>query len=180
MLLGDRFDFSVICQIAFYLGMSIKDLTSPEITKAEIEKEQATHYMKDKISLDWQTLDDELSIVLEETARDIYNGSATVRPERVSERLIYRELDLSAHRLENLPKCRAIFERYTESYEENYARRVIWAYRKLKAERQTPFYSSDIRVLAGVKKVNMIKSLPYIEKHSDKATAEQIFCLLLN
>lgn len=180
VLLGDRFDFSVICQIAFYLSISIKDLTASEITKAQIEKEQATHYMKDKTPLDWQTLDDELSPVLEETVRDIYNGSAAVRPERVSERLIYRELDLSAHRLENLPKCRAVFERYTESYEENWARRIVWAYHKLEAERQTQFYSSDIRVLAGVKKVNMIKSLPYIEKHTDKATAEQIFRLLQN
>ena len=134
--------------------------------------------IKDKIPLDCQTYNDELCPLLDETAKAIYNGSVTVRPERVSEWLIYRELDLSAHRLENLPKCRAIFERYTESYEENYARRIVWAYRKLKAERQTPFYSSDIRVLAGVKKVNMIKSLPYVEKHADKATLDDIIRLL--
>lgn len=179
VLLGDRFDFSVICQIAFYLGISIKDLTAPEITKAQIEKEQATHYMKDKIPLDWQTLDDELSIVLEETARDIYNGSATVRPERVSEQLIYRELDLSAHRLENLPKCRAIFERHTESYEENWARRIVWAYHKLKAERKDkPFYWSDIRQLSGVKKHNIEKVIPLIWKYTDKKTGKIIIRLI--
>ena len=179
VLLGDRFDFSVICQIAFYLGMSIKDLTAPEITKAQIEKEQATHYMKDKIPLDWQTLDDELSPVLEETARDIYNGSATVRPERVSERLIYRELDLSAHRLENLPKCRAVFERYTESYEENWARRIVWAYHKLKAERKDkPFYWSDIRQLSGVKKHNIEKVIPLIQRYTDTRTANRIIRLI--
>ena len=179
VLLGDRFDFSVICQIAFYLGISIKDLTAPEITKAQIEKEQATHYMKDKIPLDWQTLDDELSPVLEETARDIYNGSATVRPERVSERLIYRELDLSAHRLENLPKCRAVFERYTESYEENWARRIVWAYHKLKAERKDkPFYWSDIRLISGVKKHNINRVIPLIPKYTDKRTANRIIRLI--
>jgi hypothetical protein len=179
VLLGDRFDFSVICQIAFYLGMSIKDLTAPEITKAQIEKEQATHYMKDKIPLDWQTLDDELSVVLEETAMDIYNGSATVRPERVSERLIYRELDLSAHRLENLPKCRAIFERYTESYEDNWARRIVWAYHKLKVERKDkPFYWSDIRLISGVKKHNINKVIPLIPKYTDKRTANHIMRLI--
>lgn len=179
VLLGDRFDFSVICQIAFYLGMSIEDLTAPEITKAQIEKEQATHYMKDKIPLDWQTLDNELSPVLEETARDIYNGSETVRPEKVSERLIYRELDLSAHRLENLPKCRAVFERYTESYEENWARRIVWAYHKLKAERKDkPFYWSDIRLISGVKKHNIEKVIPLIERYTDKRTANRIIRLI--
>jgi hypothetical protein len=179
VLLGDRFDFSVICQIAFYLGISVKDLTAPEITKAQIEKEQATHYMKDKIPLDWQTLDDELSPVLEEMARDIYNGSATVRPERVSERLIYRELDLSAHRLENLPKCRAVFERYTESYEENWASRIVWAYHKLTAERKAkPFYWSDIRQLSGVKKHNIEKVISLIQKYTDKRSANHIMQLI--
>lgn len=135
--------------------------------------------IKDKIPLDWQTLDDELSVVLEETAKDIYNGSATVRPERVSEWLIYRELELSAHRLENLQKCRAIFERYTESYEENWARRIVWAYNKLKAERKDkPFYWSDIRQLSGVKKHNINKVIPLIPKHTDKRTANRIIRLI--
>ena len=181
VLLGDRFDFSVICQIAFYLGMSVEDLTAPKLTDEQIKQEEKAHYIRDRPPLDWNEYDNEIAPLLEQIARDIYDGTASEigRPERVSEKAVYRELELSAHRLENLPKCRAIFERYTESYEENYARRVVWAYRKLKAERQTPFYSSDIRVLAGVKKVNMIKSLPYIEKHADKATAEQIRRLLL-
>lgn len=182
VLLGDRYDFSVICQIAHYLGKSVEDLTAPKLTVEQIEQEEKAHYIRDRPPLDWNEYDNEIAPLLEQIARDIYDGTASEigRPERVSEKVVYRALELSAHRLENLPKCRAIFERYTESYEENYARRVIWAYRKLKAERQTPFYSSDIRVLAGVKKVNMIKSLPYIEKHADKATAEQICRLLLN
>ena len=173
VLLGDRFDFSVICQIAFYLGMSIKDLTAPELTKADIEKEQATHYMKDKIPLDWQTYDDELSPILEQVVRDIYNGSESVRPERVSERLIYRELELSSHRLENLPKCRAIFERYTETYEENWARRIVWGYEKLKAN-NAPFYWSDIRRITGVKKKNVNAILPHLKKHTDCKTLKEI------
>ena len=175
VLLGDRFDFSVICQIAFYLGMSIEDLTAPEITKAQIEKEQATHYMKDKIPLDWQTYDDELSPILEQVARDVYNGSESVRPERVSERLIYRELELSAHRLENLPKCRAIFERYAESYEDNWARRIVWAYDKLKKDGGgKPFFWSDIRQLSGVKRKNIDAVLPLLCKYTDDMTANAI------
>ncbi len=182
VLIGDRYDFSVICQIAHYLGMSVEDLTAPKLTDEQIKQEEKAHYIRDRPPLDWNEYDNEIAPLLEQIARDIYDGTASEigRPERVSEKAVYRELELSAHRLENLPKCRAVFEQYTESYEENYARRVIWAYHKLKAERQPPFYSSDIRVLAGVKKVNMIKAIPYIEKHADKATAEQICRLLLN
>ena len=179
VLLGDRFDFSVICQIAFYLGMSINDLTDSEITKEQIEKEQATHYMKGKIPIDWKIYDEELAPILEKVAKDIYNGSESVRPERVSERLLYKELELSAYRLENLPKCRAIFERYTESYEENYARRIVWAYHKLKAERKDkPFYWSDIRLISGVKKKNIEKVLPLISKYTDIRTLNDIIQLL--
>jgi hypothetical protein len=179
VLLSDSFDFFVICQIAFFLGMSIKDLTAPQITKTQIEKEQSTHYIKDKILLDWQTYDDELSPILEQIAKDIYNGSENVRPERVSERLIYREMELPAHRLEKLPKCRVIFERYTESYEENWARRIVWAYQKLKVERKdTPFYWSDIRLLSGVKKENINKVIPFIPKYTDKITTMRIIRLI--
>ena len=32
------------------------------------------------------------------------------RPERVSERLVYRKMGLLGHQLENMPRCKAIFE----------------------------------------------------------------------
>ena len=180
LLLGDRFDFSVVCQIAFFLGISVEDLTAPKITKAQIEKEQATHYMKDKIPLDWQEYDNELAPILEQVAKDIYTGASSNlgRPERVSERMIYRELELSAHRLENLPKCRAIFESYTESYEENWARRIVWAYEKLKASK-APFYWSDIRRLTGVKKYHIDDIIPFIYKYKSQNEANEIINIVM-
>ena len=97
----------------------------------------------------------------------------------MSERLVYRELQLPAHRLEHLPKCRAIWEQYSESYEENWARRIIWAYRKLKQEHTvSTFCWSDIRKLSGVKKEHIAEVVPYIFKHTDKVTAQYILCLL--
>ncbi len=51
-----------------------------------------------------------------------------------NEELVYRELGLPSHRLENMPRCRAIFDKYTESYLESWARKIIWAYRKLEEE----------------------------------------------
>ena len=42
---GKRFDFSVICQIAYFIGMSVEDLTQPTLTAEQIEQEKQTHYM---------------------------------------------------------------------------------------------------------------------------------------
>ena len=179
-LLGDRFDFSVICQIAFFLGMSVRSLTEPILTKEQIQREQESHYMKDKIPLDWNAYDNEIAPLLERFANDVYNGllSESGRPERVSERLVYREFQLETHRLENMPKCREILKRYSESYEENWARRIVWAYNKLKAERQTPFYWSDIRLLSGVKKKNIDKVIPYISKYANSTNTKLIIELI--
>lgn len=179
VLLGDRFDFSVICQIAFYLDMDINALTNPVLTAAQIEQEQNTHYMKDRPVIDWAVYDAETAPILEQVARSIYDGTAseTGRPERVSERIIYREMGFPGHRLENLPLCKAVFDKYSESYEENWARRIVWGYSKLKAN-NAPFYWSDIRRITGVKKKNIEKILPYIQRYTDIKTYEEIILLI--
>ena len=117
-----------------------------------------------------QKLFDEIAPKLEKLSQSIYTGefSADGRPERVSERLIYQKLNLSAHRLEKMPKCRSILVHFSESYEENWARRILWAYQKLKTERaNAPIFWSDLRDLSGVKKYNIEKVLPFLQKHAD-------------
>lgn len=181
VLLGDRFDFSVVCQIAFYLEMDIKTLANPTLTAVQIKQEQNAHYMKDRPAIDWTAYDAETAPILEQVARSIYDGTANTngRPERISERIIYREMDLQKYRLDNLPKCKAIFERYSEPYGETWARRIIWAYNKLKSERNgMPFYWSDVRRISGVKKKNIDKVLPYLQKHTDKKTAAAIIKII--
>ena len=168
VLLGSRYDFSVVCQIAFFLGMEPQELTVPSLTAEQIQQEKDSHHMKDTTAIDWAKLDEETAPILERFARSVYDGSANKngRPERVSERMVYRELGLLGHQLENLPKCRAIFERYTESYPESWARKLVWAYRKIEETGQ-PFYWSDIRKLSGVKKKNVAVAIQYMRKYSD-------------
>ena len=158
--------------------MSIWDLILPNLTTEQIQKEKAIHYTKDQIP-NWNTFDEETFPFLEERVKEIYYGTSDKRPERVSKRILYREFNLSDHRLEMLPQCRTIFDRYTETYEENWARRIIWAYKKLKAEYgDSPFYWSDIRSLAGVKKINIDKVIPFIAKHTDNDTYIAILQLI--
>ncbi len=176
---GDRFDFSVVCQIAFYLGMSIQELTAPSLTAEQIQAEQSTHYMKDRQPLDWGEYDGEIAPLLEQLAIDIYSGKARTdgKPMRVSEKLVYRELELSAHRLEKMPLCRAILQRYSEPYGSTFARQLVWGYNKLKAAGK-PFYWSDLRAITSVKKRNAKQIKPYIPLYTDKRTATAIMRLL--
>ena len=177
VLLGYRFDFSVVCQIAFFLGISPKALTAPNLTNEQIWWEQSSHYMRGKATVDWATLDLELAPKLEELAYATYYGTAG-RPSRLSEKKVYRELGLNAHALEKLPLCKSIMERYAESYESAYARRLIWAYRRLQSEKaDSPIYWTDIRELSGVKAHNLCKVLPLLSDYTDNFTAESIISL---
>lgn len=180
VLLENLYDFSAVCQIAFYLGMGAEELTASALTKEQIQQEQDSHYMRNTVPVDWELLDRETAPVLEKVVRDVYDGTASEngRPERVSEKLVYREMNLLGHQLENMPRCKAIFEKYTESYPESWARKIIWAYRKLEEEGK-PFYWTDVRKISGVKKKNFKAAVPYLMKHTDVDMVSMIMSLAL-
>ncbi len=173
--LKDGSDFSVVCQLAFFLGMSVEELMNPVLSQSIIEQEANTHYVANADLVDWREHDKATAPILEHLAQAVYSGAASRegRPERLSERQVYRELGLLGHQLENMPLCRAIFDKYTESYPESWARKAVWAYHRLQEEGQ-PFYWSDIRKLAGIKKKHIQEILPYIPSHADPATAAAI------
>lgn len=181
VLLRDRYDFSVVCQLAFFLGMSVEELTAPKLTPEQIEAEARSHYMTDRPPVDWAEFDAETAKILEPLAQSIFDGTfrADGRPERVSERLIYRELELNGHRLENMPLCRKVMQRYAESYEEHWARRLVWTYHNLKKERGTaPFYWSDMREISGVRKRNIDRIIPLIKNYADADTTKTIINMI--
>ena len=175
MLLENLCDFSVVCQIAFFLGMRAEKLTAPTLSKEQIQQERDSHYMRNTAPVDWDLLDRETAPVLEKFARAVYDGTASGngRPERVSEKLVYREMNLLGHQLENMPQCKVIFERYTESYPETWARKIIWAYKRLEEEGKS-FCWTDIRKISGVKKKNFQAIVPYLIKHTDVKLLERI------
>lgn len=179
ILLGSLSEFSAICQIAFFLGMNPEELTASSLTEEQIKQEQDSHYMRNSAPVDWNLLDRETAPVLEKFVRAVYDGTANEngRPERVSEKLVYREMKLLGHQLENMPKCKAIFERYTESYSESWARKIIWAYKKLEEEGK-PFCWTDIREISGVKKKNLQEVGSYLIKYTDIDTVRRIMRLI--
>lgn len=183
-LLGNRSDFLVVSQIAFFLGIPVENLVQPELSEELIQREkEARCPPKEDLPKDWELYDAEMAPLVEQFARDVYYGDAggSGRPGKITERLLLKETGLSVHRLGNMPKCREILSRYHESYGENWARRAVWAYKKLEQEKGgMPVYWSDIRRLAGFKKKNFHAILPYLEKHCDKATADAVRALVLS
>lgn len=180
-LLGNRFDFSVVCQIGFYLGISVGGLLHPSLSEKQILHGKETKYQKRETPQDWELYDEEMAPILEKVAHDIYYGNIndTGRPDRVSERLIYKYAGLANHRLENMPKCREILSSYKESYVQNWARRLVWAYKKVKADKvDKPVFWCDIRKISGVKKKNADVIIPLLEQYVDKSTADTIKSLL--
>lgn len=121
--------------------------------------------------------------VVEQAAYDIYHGNMNDagRPDKVTERLLKKYTGLTVHRLENMPKCCEILRGYKETYDENWARRMVWAYKKLKAERKGgPVFWTDIRKLAGVKKHKVSDSYQYLERYSNRDIADEIISLTYN
>lgn len=181
-LLSGKADFTVVCQIAYFLGISVEELTSPNLTPEQIALEQEAHHVRGKVHPEWDDFDAAAAPILEQLAHDIYTGAARPdgRPERVSERLIYRTFELDGerlhwYRLQNTPKCIEIMQHYYETYEDHWARRLVWAYNKLKKERgDKQFFWVDIRKISGVKERNLPKVIPLIHKHTDRQTAKII------
>lgn len=180
ILLGSLTEFSAICQIAFFLEMKPEELTAPSLTEEQITQEQESHYMRNIVPIDWDLLDRETAPVLEKVVKAVYDGTANEngRPERVSEKFVYREMGLLGHQLENMPQCKAIFERYTESYPETWARKIIWAYKKLEEEGK-PFCWTDIRKISGVKKKNLQEVVPCLIRNVNENMVRQIIDLTL-
>lgn len=178
VLIGQGFDFSTVCQIAFFLGISINELIEPCISLTQIEREKGTHYMTDKPKINWSEYDAATVPLIEQAAYDIYYGT-TGRPERVTEKAINRALGLPSHRLEMMPQCRNIMQKYTESYEKCWTRRIIWAYDKLTEERgKDNFFWSDIRSISGVRMHHINEITPLLFNYVSKKKANDIIRII--
>lgn len=173
VILGDSNEFSVICQISYFLKISVDDLFRSDMAADRIIQEQESHYIRNRLVSDWEKFDMDNVERFNEFCKGVYDGSTNKngRPERVSERMVYDFLGITAYGFKNMPKCMDVYEKYVESYEELWVRKIVWAYEKIKQERgEKVIYWSDLRKLSGVKK----KSLEKISIYLDKEIIDQI------
>lgn len=175
VMLKESNEFTAICQIVYFLNINPAELLKSEITEEKVLLEKESHYIKNRVITDWEKFDKENVVRLETFCKGIYDGSANDngRPERISEKMIYKFLGITSYGFKNMPRCMAVYERYAESYEESWARKIVWAYNKLKKE-NTTIYWSYLRKLSGVKKESYQKASPFLEKYTDRETYTDI------
>ena len=173
LLSGERYDFSLTCQIGFFLNMASEELTAPQLSEEQIRVEKESHYIKGKTTPDWKEYDNKMSLAIEAVAADIYSGAADSmgKPEKVTEKFICRILGIKQHQLENMPKSRAVLERYSESYPESWARKLVWAYEWLEKNGENIFYWKYLKKLSGVKKEHFDEIIPFLEKYAGEEKA---------
>lgn len=177
LLTGRGYDFSIACQIAFFLGMNPEELTDSKLSEDQIQQEKSIHYIKNRDISDWDEYDRENVARFEEFCNTIYNGFSynNGRPERVSERMIYEFLNVTAYGFKNMPRCMKVYKKYAESYEQSWVRKIAWAYEKLKQERgEQPIYWTDLRKLSGVKKKSLERVMGNLDECKEKDMVEKL------
>ena len=180
LLSGERYDFSLTCQIGFFLNMTSEELTAPRLSEEQIRTEEESHYIKGRTTPDWEEYDNKMSLAMEQVADDIYSGAADSigKPEKVTVKGICRMLGIKEHQLENLPKCRAVLERYSEPYAEAWARKLVWAYEWMENNEEDRVYWKHLRKLTGVKKARFDEIIPYLKKYASEDTCENIIQII--
>ena len=164
VLHGDLYEFSTVCKIAYFLGLSVDELLSAKLTKEEIA--EGTFHRKAK-KKEWDAIDKEIAPALERFAIEIYNGiDSDGRPERITLKRVCREFEINEETFKNLHRCQKIIKKYAETQDEFWAREIVWAYKKLKEKGQL-FYWSDIRKLTGIKKCNLDRVIPYLKEYPE-------------
>ena len=178
VMLKNGSEFSVICQIAYFLNIYADNLLHPEVEDFRIQEENDSHYIRNRPAVDWQKFDKEKAPLLKQHCNAIYIGSANGRPERVSEKEVCRFLKVTLDGFKHLPECQKVWLQYKESYNESNARKVIWGYEKLRSDSpDKKLYFLDLREITGVKK-QRFPPFDLVEKYSNTAIATEIFALL--
>lgn len=122
--------------------------------------------------LDWETMDIELQADVRKAVEEIY-GVGNTRPKRVTVHNVATALNIPNTRLKQLPKCVAIIKEKEESYEQYFAREVIWAAKIIMGESKQLNYTA-ISKLTNLRRKHFDACKPYLDEFADKELAERI------
>lgn len=122
--------------------------------------------------LDWETMDIELQADVCKAVEEIY-GVGDARPKRVTLHNVATVLNIPNTRLQQLPKCMAIIKEKEESYEQYFAREVVWAVKIIMGESKQLNYTA-ISKLTNLRRKHFDACKPYLDEFIDKELAERI------
>lgn len=122
--------------------------------------------------LDWKTMDNELQADVRRTVDLIY-GVGDARPKKVTIHNVAKELGIPNTRLQKMPQCVAIIKEKDESYEEYFAREVIWAAKIVIKERKQLNYTA-ISKLTNLRRKHFDACKMYLDEFTDQELADTI------
>ena len=175
LMLGTTYDFSAIAQIGFFLNIPVNELLHSQLTQQQVKEEKELHYKN--IEPDWENYDSQMAKIVEIIAHDTYYGytNKSNKPEKVMPKRICERACIQIHHVKHMPKCLAVLEKYQESYQELWARRLIWGYNILEKKKgEGNFYWIELQKLSGVVKTNFDQIKPYLINYTDQHTIDKI------
>jgi len=123
---------------------------------------------------DWTTFDiNTLPLVVD--IIDKLNSES--KPQKITIGTIERIIGIPKRSLRNCPLCLAEIKKYIISQEEFYAKKVVWAIKKIIADNRVVNYT-NIAKITHIKKHHFMACIPYIEKYGEKNIVTQLETIL--
>lgn len=173
---GYMYDVYYILQIAFFIGVSVYDIT--HIPSQKREYDELYNCLAEKHNLDYSVVADIAEEIIKQKAPKVSNLSGPRikeyekldkellpkvkvvvdeivgkegKPERVSPTKIQRLMGLPQKQFNKLPKCKAYIESQAETQEQFWKRKIEWAEREIEKE------GGKVTVSKVMKRANMRK-----------------------
>ena len=199
---GSLRDAFFVCQIAFWEGVSIEELTSNKPDYIDVDTKSFYEHLSSKYNVDIDTiiqLGTEISKHLYKTNRiqskpgrrgyDYKRMDIDLlprvkcfikefylqdaRPARLSVGKVEKALSLPPKRISKLPQCKAYVVEHIETQSEYWAREVVWAVKTLQ-ERQEPLNWKHIRNLTNMRPIDLKTCIKHIDDKEVSRIAEGI------
>ena len=180
---GYMFDVYYILQIAFFLGISVYDIT--HISAQRREFDELYKHLAEKHNIDYEIVADIAEEIAKQKAPKVSNLSGPRikeyekldkellpkvkvvvdeivgkegKPERVSPTKIQRLMGLPQKQFNKLPLCKEYIESKAETQEEYHKRKVEWAVKEIEKEGRIVTLSKVMK-LTNMKKWEALKTL---------------------
>lgn len=156
--------FTRICSLGMFL--KIKPFALVNRQKQDLKRQ----YYEKKNFLKF---DKDVENLLIELLPEMYKGTIEKRPQRISIYSVETYTGISAYTLIKFPEYYNKIKKYEESYPEFWARRVIWAYKRID-KKSNNMCLLRLTEVGKIQKNQLEKALPYLTKYTDEETAERI------
>lgn len=125
---------------------------------------------------DWTKLDDEYLPLVQKAIQRIENDESSM-PKKVTIIGIERDVGLPEGSMKKMPKCREEIKNHSIPQEQLWAKKVVWAVRKIQSRGQTLNWK-HIRDLTNMRNENFQTCKPYLEMYADNEMVDGIKELL--